>query len=116
MKKEEDKYKIREEAIQRDFLNEDSGMAAIQTEVELDTWSYKDGKELNINLWGNINISDCNNSISLDFQADTQETYDRARRKVKKLLDMIKQFDKELVSKHAIAKRLEKKQKSELKK
>jgi len=106
MKEKEDKFIIKESISHREFLNEDAGLASIETEVNIDSWRYGTTKKLNMDINGTVNIHDCNRSISLDFSADTAEEYKQAKYKLKILLDALRQFDRELSNKYRMGQRV----------
>jgi len=106
MKEKEDKFIIKESTSYREFLNEETGLAAIETDVNIDSWRYGTNKKLNMNVNGTIDIHDCNRSISLDFPAETAEEYHQSRYKLKILLDALRQFDRELTNKHRMGQKI----------
>lgn len=104
---------------QKKFLNgvKFHSVAAISYRFNVERDSYS-GKHCY--AWGDMSISDCSRTITLDLGMDNQEEYENSLAKINALLETVKQAKKDIIAakkrKDSVQKRLEKNKKKEKKK
>ena len=68
----------------RTFLNKDRGLAAI--DISFDIWPYGGG------FYSEVIISDCNRSVTLDFNVNTKKQFDERYKKLDLLIRELKKL------------------------